>query len=64
MGAGPQEVEQGADNGALIPIDAAELDGGCGIHLASPAREKTRPDSPPWRATATSDQPIQLSLFG
>jgi hypothetical protein len=63
MGPVPQGNGKGADDGALISIDAAELDGECSIHLVPPVREK-RPDAPPWPATATGDQPVQLSLFG
>ena len=58
LGPVPQEVEKGADDSALI------LAGERGIHLVPPAREKKRADAPPWPATATGDQPIQLSLFG
>jgi hypothetical protein len=63
LGPVPPEIETGADVGALIP-DAPELGREPGIHLVPPLREKKRPDAPPWPATATSDQPIQLSLFG
>jgi hypothetical protein len=58
MGPTPQEIAKSADDGALI------LDGERGIHLIPPVREKKRPDAPPWPATTTGDQPIQLSLFG
>jgi hypothetical protein len=64
MGPAPQENGKGADDGALIPIDAPELGGEDGVHLRPPVREKKRLDAPPWPATATGDQPIQLSLFG
>jgi len=62
MGHAPQEFEEGPGDGALTPIGAAEL-GEC-IHLVPPARGKRLPDAPPWPATATGEQPIQLSLFG
>ena len=58
MGPAPQEIGTSADVGALT------LDGERGIHLVPTVKEKKRPDAPPWPATATSDQPIQLSLFG
>ena len=35
-----------------------------GIQLIPPAGEKKRPDSPPWPSTATTEFPVQLSLFG
>jgi hypothetical protein len=54
----PQQAAKGAEDGALI------LDGEHGIHLVPPVREKKRPDAPPWPATTTGGQPIQLSLFG
>ena len=58
MGPAQQEIGKDADDGAQT------LDAEGGIHLVPPVREKKRPDAPPWPATATSDQPIQLSLFG
>jgi hypothetical protein len=58
MGPAQQEIGKDADDGFQT------LDAEGGIHLVSPVREKKRPDAPPWPATATSDQPIQLSLFG
>ncbi|MGB6131370.1 MAG: DEAD/DEAH box helicase [Acidobacteriaceae bacterium] len=64
MGPSPHEVAKDVDDGALIPTDAPELGGERSIHLVPPVREKKRPDAPSWPATATGDQPIQLSLFG
>jgi hypothetical protein len=64
MGPAPQEVGKGADDGGPIPIGAPVPEGEQSIYLVPPVREKRRPDAPPWPATATSDQPIQLSLFG
>jgi hypothetical protein len=58
IGPVPQQAAKGAEDGAPI------LDGERSIHLVPPVREKKRPDAPSWPATATGDQPIQLSLFG
>ena len=35
-----------------------------GIHLVPSASRKSRKDAPPWPKTATTELPIQLSLFG
>ena len=35
-----------------------------GIHLVPSAPSKGRKDSPPWPTTATTEEPVQLSLFG
>jgi len=35
-----------------------------GIHLVPSAPRKSRKDSPPWPTTATTEAPVQLSLFG
>ena len=51
------------DDGTL-PSALAPESGAPDIHLVSSTREKQRPDSPPWRSTATTEQPVQLSLFG
>ncbi|HKR26863.1 MAG TPA: hypothetical protein VJT08_09305 [Terriglobales bacterium] len=64
MGPAPQQIGKDAEDGTPILIDAPELGGEHGIQLVPPAREKKRPDAPPWPATTTGDQPIQLSLFG
>jgi hypothetical protein len=58
IGPVPQQAARGAEDGAPI------LDGERSVHLVPPVREKKRPDAPSWPATATGDQPIQLSLFG
>jgi hypothetical protein len=44
---------------ALAPEDSEQ-----GIHFVPSVQEKKRLDSPPWRSTATTEQPVQLSLFG
>jgi SNF2 family DNA or RNA helicase len=38
--------------------------GPAGIHPVPSAPRKSRKDAPPWPATATTEAPIQLSLFG
>ncbi|HEY2471661.1 MAG TPA: hypothetical protein VGI45_27990 [Terracidiphilus sp.] len=52
------------DDGVLAPVGAPALAGKRGIHLLEPVPEEKREDAPPWPATATREQPIQLSLFG
>jgi hypothetical protein len=52
--------DDGALSLALAPEGAYEPD----IHSVPGGQEKRRPDSPPWPATATTEQPVQLSLFG
>jgi hypothetical protein len=51
------------DDGTLAPALAPE-DSERGIHVVPSGREIKRSDSPPWPATATREQPVQLSLFG
>jgi hypothetical protein len=63
VGPAAQVSGETADDGTLPPALAPESSAP-GIHLVPSTREKQRPDSPPWRSTATAEQPVQLSLFG
>jgi hypothetical protein len=63
VGPATQDSGETADHGTLPPALSPESNVP-GIHLVASTREKQRPDSPPWRSTATTKQPVQLSLFG
>jgi len=63
VGPAAQDSGETADHGMLPPSLPPESNVP-GIHLVPPSREKQRPDSPPWRSTVTTEQPVQLNLFG
>jgi hypothetical protein len=62
MGPAVQAIE--AVGGAESQPEILQEVGPAGIHLVPSAPRKSRRDAPPWPTTATTEAPIQLSLFG
>jgi hypothetical protein len=63
VGPAAQDSGETVDHGTL-PSALPPESNVPGIHLVPSSREKQRHDSQPWRSTATTEQPVQLSLFG
>jgi hypothetical protein len=56
--------EEFPDDSVLAPVGVPAPSGERGNHLVEPVPGKKRQDAPPWPATATTELPVQLSLFG
>jgi hypothetical protein len=63
VGPAAQVSGETVDHGALPPGLVSESSDP-GIHLVPSNRGKKRPDSPPWPSGASTELPVQLSLFG
>jgi len=61
---GPTVQVTEAEGSADSPPELLEPAGQPAIHLVPSTPRKSRKDSPPWPSTATTEAPIQLSLFG